>query len=135
AAVAAIERASGGVLDGVVACAGVGPQVEDRALIVSLNYFGAQRLLDGLRGALARGTAPAAVAISSNSSTLPTSESPLVGACLDGDEETARRLAATLFGGQVYGGPKLAPARWLRRCASSSDWPGARTPPNAGAPA
>ena len=95
AAVAAIERASGGVLDGVVACAGVGPHVADHALIVSLNYFGAQRLLDGLRGALARGTAPAAVAISSNSSTIPISESPLVDACLDGDEETARRLAVT----------------------------------------
>jgi NAD(P)-dependent dehydrogenase (short-subunit alcohol dehydrogenase family) len=134
AAVAAIERASGGVLDGVVACAGVGPQVEDRALIVSLNYFGAQRLLDGLRGALARGTAPAAVAISSNSSTIPTSESPLVGACLDGDEETARRLAATLFGGQVYGGAKLALTRWLRRRASSSDWAGAGIRLNAVAP-
>jgi len=134
AAVAAIERATGGVLDGVVTCAGVGPHVEDLALIVALNYFGAQRLLDGLRGALARGTAPAAVAISSNSSTIPTSESPLVGACLDGDEETARRLAATLFGGQVYGGSKLALTRWLRRCASSPEWAGAGIRLNAVAP-
>ena len=71
AAVSAVERAAGGRLDGLVACAGVGPHVEDHALIVSLNYFGAQHLLDGLRGALSRGSQPAAVAISSNSSTLP----------------------------------------------------------------
>ena len=134
AAVAAIERASGGVLDGVVACAGVGPHVADRALIVSLNYFGGQCLLDGLRGALARGTAPAAVAISSNSSTIPISESPLVDACLAGDEETARRLAVTLLGQQVYGGSKLALTRWLRRRASSPEWAGAGIRLNAVAP-
>jgi NAD(P)-dependent dehydrogenase (short-subunit alcohol dehydrogenase family) len=133
-ALAAIERATGGVLDGVVACAGVGPHVADRALIVSLNYFGAQRLLDGLRGALARGTAPAAVAISSNSSTIPISESPLVDACLDGDEASARQLAVTLLGQQVYGGSKLALTRWLRRRASHPEWAGAGIRLNAVAP-
>jgi NAD(P)-dependent dehydrogenase (short-subunit alcohol dehydrogenase family) len=133
-ALAAIERATGGVLDGAVLCAGVGPHVADRALIVSLNYFGAQRLLDGLRGALARGTAPAAVAISSNSSTIPISESPLVDACLDGDEETARQLAVTLLGQQVYGGSKLALTRWLRRRASQPEWAGAGIRLNAVAP-
>jgi NAD(P)-dependent dehydrogenase (short-subunit alcohol dehydrogenase family) len=134
AAVATIERATGGVLDGAVACAGVGPHVKDHALIVSLNYFGAQRLLEGLRGALARGNAPAAVAISSNSSTVPGSESPLVGACLDGDEETVRRLAMTLLGAQVYAGSKLALTRWLRRRASSPEWAGAGIRLNAVAP-
>jgi NAD(P)-dependent dehydrogenase (short-subunit alcohol dehydrogenase family) len=57
-----------------------------------------------------------------------------VAACLDGDEETARRLAATLFGGQVYGGSKLALTRWLRRHASSVEWAGAGIRLNAVAP-
>ena len=133
-AVTAIERDCGGCLDGLVVCAGVGPQVEDRALIVSLNYFGAQQLLDGLCAALARGAQPAAVAISSNSSTIPTSESPLVGACLDGDEEAARRIAGTLAGGQIYGGSKLALTRWVRRQAPRPEWAGAGIRLNAVAP-
>jgi NAD(P)-dependent dehydrogenase (short-subunit alcohol dehydrogenase family) len=134
AAVAAIERECGGRLDGVVVCAGIGPHVDDRPLIVSLNYFGAQRLLEGLRGALARGEEPAAVAISSNSSTIPISESPLVAACLDGDEDAARLLAATLAGQQVYGGSKLALTRWLRRHAPRDEWAGAGIRLNAVAP-
>jgi hypothetical protein len=40
-------------LDGVVACAGLGPHVADRALLVAVNYFGAVALLDGLRPLLA----------------------------------------------------------------------------------
>lgn len=134
AALGAIERASGGVLDAAVVCAGVGPHIADMALIVSLNYFGAQALLAGLRGALARGRAPAAVAISSNSSTLPGTDSPLVAACLAGDEAEARRLAVTLAGQQNYAGSKLALTRWLRRQAPRPEWAGAGINLNAVAP-
>lgn len=133
AAIAAIERECGGRLDGLVVCAGVGPHVADSALIVSLNYFGAQQVLDGLRGALARGTQPAAVAISSNSSTLPNTDSPLVAACLAGDEAEARRLAGSL-GQAVYGGSKLALTRWVRRQAPRAEWAGAGIRLNAVAP-
>ena len=42
-----VERECGGSLDGLVACAGVGPHVADQALIVSLNYFGAQATARG----------------------------------------------------------------------------------------
>lgn len=134
AAQAAIERACGGRLDGLVVCAGVGPHVSDQALIASLNYFGAQALLGGLRGALARGTQPAAVAISSNSSTLPNTDSPLVAACLAGDEAEARRLAATIAGQPAYGGSKLALTRWVRRHAPRAEWAGAGIRLNAVAP-
>jgi NAD(P)-dependent dehydrogenase (short-subunit alcohol dehydrogenase family) len=133
AAIAAIERESGGRLDGLVVCAGVGPHVADSALIVSLNYFGAQQVLDGLRGVLARGTQPAAVAISSNSSTLPNTDSPLVAACLAGDEAEARRLAGSL-GQPVYAGSKLALTRWVRRQAPRPEWAGAGIRLNAVAP-
>jgi len=134
AAIAAVERDCGGRLDGLVVCAGVGPHVADQALIVSLNYFGAQRILDGLRPALARGTQPAAVAISSNSSTLPGADSALVAACLDGDEASARQLAVALAGQQIYGASKLALTRWLRRQAPRAEWAGAGIRLNAVAP-
>src|SRR6185436_14377206 len=124
AAVAAIERTSG-TLDGLVACAGLGPHVADHPAIVSVNYFGAQRLLEAVRPALARAAAPAAVAISSNSTTMPGAESPLVDVCLGGDESAARDLAATLAGHEVYAGSKLALTRWLRRAAPRPEWAGA----------
>lgn len=125
AASAAVERAAAAGLDGLVACAGLGPHVTDLAAIASVNYFGAQELLAALRPALARGTRPAAVAISSNSTTIPGAESELVDLCLAGDEAAARRLAATLPGQTVYAGSKLALTRWLRRVAPSPDWAGA----------
>jgi NAD(P)-dependent dehydrogenase (short-subunit alcohol dehydrogenase family) len=134
AAVAAVEQANGGVLDGLVACAGLGPQVADLAAIASVNYFGAQVLLEQLRPALARGKEPAAVAISSNSSSLPGADSPLVAACLEGNEDHVRALAATLVGHQAYAGSKLALTRWVRRMAPTADWAGAGIRLNAVAP-
>lgn len=125
AAVAGIEQAGANSLDGLVACAGLGPQVADHAAIASVNYFGAQVLLERLRPALGRGTQPAAVAISSNSTTIPGAESPLVPACLDGNEAIVREMATTLAGHQVYAGAKLALTRWLRRVAPTTEWAGA----------
>ncbi len=115
AALIAIARAADGRLDGLVACAGVGPDFEPRATIASLNYFGAQVVLDGLRDVLAAGDTPAAVVISSNSSTLPGVDGPLVDACLANDEAGAHRLAEELAGQQVYAGAKRALTRWMRR--------------------
>lgn len=82
--------------------------------------------------ALAAGLRPAAVAVSSNSSRLPGAESPLVAACLAGDEGEARRLALALGGHPAYAGAKLALARWVRR--SSSEWARAGVRLNAVAP-
>ncbi|MBI4514648.1 MAG: SDR family oxidoreductase [Deltaproteobacteria bacterium] len=134
AAVAAVLQLCGGRLDGLVACAGVGPQVEPWSTIVSLNYFGAIALLDGLRPALAQGEDPAVVAVSSNSSTIPGADSPLVEVCLAGDEAEARRLAMTLDGHRCYAGSKLALARWVRRSAPGAEWAGAGIRLNAVAP-
>ncbi|MBI3785226.1 MAG: SDR family oxidoreductase [Deltaproteobacteria bacterium] len=134
AAIAAVAARCGGVVDGVVACAGVGPQVESRTLIVSLNYFGAQAILAGLHDQLARGKRPAAVAVSSNSAVLPTADGALADACLDGDEAHARDLAELLSGAQVYAASKLALARWVRRTAHGAQWAGAGIRLNAVAP-
>jgi NAD(P)-dependent dehydrogenase (short-subunit alcohol dehydrogenase family) len=121
----ALRRAAGGQLDGLVVCAGVGPQTEPWSTIVSLNYFGAQALLADLRDLLVAGTRPAAVAVGSNSAGMPGMETSIVAACLAGDEAEARRLALTLDGVHVYGGAKLALARWVRRQAPRLEWAGA----------
>ncbi len=74
------------------------------------------------------------MAISSNSSTVPGAESPLVELCLNGDEAAAREVAATLEGSQVYAGSKLALTRWLRHQAPRREWAGAGIRLNAVAP-
>ena len=124
-AIEGVREATGGALDGLVLCAGLGPHVTDLAAIASVNYFGAQELLVGLRRDLAATPDAAAVVISSNSTTMPGAESPLIDACLDGDEAAVRALATTLQGAQVYAGSKLALTRWLRRAAPTADWAGA----------
>ena len=134
AAIDAIRRLTEHSLDGLVACAGVGPQAEPWSTIVSLNYFGSHALLAGLRDALAAGTQPAAVAVSSNSAVLPGMDTPLVEACLAGDEDEARRVALSLDGHRSYGGSKLALTRWVRRNAPGPEWAGARIRLNTVAP-
>jgi len=115
-AVAGVLRLAGAALDGLVACAGLGPHVTDRAAIVGVNYFGAGATLEGLREALVAGRG-AAVAVSSNSATIPGSDNDIAAACLAGDETDARRRATELEGQSAYGGSKLALARWVRRHA------------------
>jgi len=134
AAIDAIRRACGGRLDGLVACAGVGPQVEPASTIVSVDYFGAEAVITGLRDALGRGERPAAVAVSSNAAALPGADAALVEACLGGREDEARRLALALGGQPSYAGAKLALARWVRRNAPGAAWAGAGLRLNAVAP-
>jgi NAD(P)-dependent dehydrogenase (short-subunit alcohol dehydrogenase family) len=114
----AVEKTTelaGGHLDGLVACAGLGPHVKPFEAIVRVNYFGALAYLDGLLPALARGEAPAAVAISSNGATLTPKNQALVDVLLTDDEDGACALAETLDGATVYGMSKLAMTRGLRR--------------------
>jgi NAD(P)-dependent dehydrogenase (short-subunit alcohol dehydrogenase family) len=132
-AVTAVREAADGRLDGLVTCAGLGPQVADWPLIVSLNYFGSQALLAGLRDALAA-TRGAAVAVSSNSSTISPVDGAMVDACLAGDEQTARDRAAALSGQHAYAVSKLAIARFVRRHAGRSEWAGSGIRLNAVAP-
>src|SRR5439155_243011 len=75
----------------------------------------------GLRSSLA----VAAVAVCSNSSTLPGADGPLAAACLAGDEEDARRLALARGGHPACAGAKLALGRWVRWSAPGAEWTGA----------
>ena len=124
----------GGVLDGVVAGAGITNQPGEQ--VVAINYFGAIATLEGLRPMLAKGTRPAAVAISSNSiSTMPDIPLDVVDVCLAGDEQEAWRVAAPDSEGMItYGATKLALARWVRRQSVTEEWIGAGIRLNAVAP-
>ena len=134
AAIEAVHKQAGDHLDGLVLCAGVGPQTDPLSTIVSLNYFGAKDLLEGLRGLLAATARSAAVAISSNSATLPGVDEAIVEACLADNEEEARRIALEKDGANVYAGSKLALARWIRRTAITPEWAGSGIRLNAVAP-
>ena len=118
AAMNEVLEASEGSIDGLVVCAGLGPHVQPRATIVSVNYYGAVEVLDGLRPALASGDRPAAVAISSNSiGMVPINDPALIDAMLGGTEADATALAPDFDGSSVYAMTKIALARAVRRRA------------------
>ena len=132
-AVAAALDLVDGPLAGLVPCAGLGPQVPDHALIASVNFFGAVAFLDAGLDALAAGAPSAAVAISSNSTTIdPTVDPAIVEAFLARDEPVARRMAADLPGNTVYASSKVAIARDVRRRVV--EWGGRAVRINAVAP-
>jgi NAD(P)-dependent dehydrogenase (short-subunit alcohol dehydrogenase family) len=134
-AIDGLRDAAGGALDGLVLCAGLGPQAEPVARILAVNYFGAAELLTGLRGALAQGRDASAVAISSNSATISRGlDADLIEACLAGEEAAALDRAGRFEGAAVYAASKLALARFVRRQAVSGDWAGSGIRLNAVAP-
>ena len=131
----AIEAADGSI-DAVIACAGVSAFVPVTAQV---NYFGAVRLLEGLRPVLAESAAPRAAAISS-AATLQSPNPDLVAAMLADDEAGTIELAQGFadsgpFGGYViYPSSKMALARWIRRECITPEWAGAGIPLNAVGP-
>jgi NAD(P)-dependent dehydrogenase (short-subunit alcohol dehydrogenase family) len=132
AMVEAVGAACDGVLDGLVAGAGV---FGEDPTVVAVNYFGAVATLDGLRPMLARGRDASAVAISSNSTTTtPGLPEPLVDVLLAGDEAAALEAVAQAPGVFAYPVSKLALARWVRRHAVTEEWIGAGIRLNAIAP-
>jgi len=111
----AVLTATGRSIDTLVVCAGLGPHVEPTSQLVSVNYFGAVEVLDGLRPALAAGTHPSAIAISSNSiGIVPIQDTSLIDAMLNEGEAAAVALAAEFDGSSVYAMTKIALARAVR---------------------
>lgn len=137
-AIGRIKELSEGVLDGLVPCAGLsGLPGRPGSLLVSVNYFGTIDLLTGLREDLARASAPAAVALSSNSTTtVPPGmvSAPLIAACLSGDEEAARKIGDEVGSIPAYPATKTALAHWVRRNAPTPGWIGEGINLNAIAP-
>ena len=114
----AVVEQTGGQVDGVVVCAGLGPHVKPTDLIASVNFFGALEVLDGLLPSLSRGEAAAAVALASNSAGITPPHQGLIDAFGAEDEETARAVALSLDGATVYGMSKLSLARAIRSRAA-----------------
>ncbi|UUZ59431.1 SDR family oxidoreductase [Nocardioides sp. B-3] len=134
AAAAAVTAAAGGVLDGVVTCAGTSvPGV----LMVHVNFFGTTELVAALQPALAASSAPRVAVVGSISGTHPTDEA-VVSACLEGDEAVAVRAAEDAIADrraqQLYPSSKFALARWARRTAIEPGWASAGIPLNVVAP-
>ncbi len=122
AAIGAALEATGGRLDGLVSCAGLSPVHDDAAAVVSVNYFAALAVLDGLRPALERGGQPAAVAISSIGAVDGSADPVLADLLAAGDEPAARAAAAdgTPYRPAIaYSSAKLALARACRRRAAA----------------
>lgn len=135
-AIAGVADTVGGAIDGLVTWAGLGG-LTDRpgSLLASVNYFGTVALLEGLQPLLAQGDRPAAVAISSNSTTFqPDLAMDVTRACLAGDEAAARTAAETVSSFEVYPATKLAVAWWVRRQAPTETWAGSGITLNAVAP-
>lgn len=127
-AVSAVIDAVGGVLDGAVSAAGLGPPVAGD-LIARVNFFGSVALLEGLRPALAASDGAQVVQFGSNSATAtPNLPDDLIAACLDGREEDAVAIIGTVepvvAPAVAYGGSKLAITRWCRRAATTEPWVG-----------
>lgn len=123
-------------LDGLATFAGLsGLTGRAGSLVVSVNYFGSIAFFEALRPLLARSAAPAALAISSNSTTTtPGIPLEVTEACLAGDEARARALSDAVGSVATYPASKLAIAHWVRRNATTADWIGAGITLNALAP-
>ncbi|WP_344658653.1 SDR family oxidoreductase [Catenulispora subtropica] len=123
AAVAAVTELCDGRLDALLPFAGLAAATgRPGGLLVSVNYFGAVRVLEGLRPALRAAGTSAVVLPSSNSATCqPGWPVDLADACLAGDEAGARALAES-FGGfgalQAYPATKAALAWYARTRAA-----------------
>lgn len=136
AAIDAVSALCGGKLDGLVTWAGVAGLTHlPGSLLVSVNYFGTVALHEGLRSLLARGDRPAAIAISSNSTTVqPGIPMDVVELCLAGDEPGAREAADVATSLATYPATKTAIAWWARRHAPTAEWAGAGIALNVVAP-
>jgi NAD(P)-dependent dehydrogenase (short-subunit alcohol dehydrogenase family) len=135
AAVAGVQ-ALADVVHGVVPAAGIGGFTGvDPALVVSVNYFGAVALVEGLRPQLAAAGDGAVVLLASNSITgQPGWDGSVAAACLRGDEREARALASRTEAVQVYPATKAALAWWARREGVTEPWIGSGIRLNSVAP-
>lgn len=109
---------SGGVLDGVIAIAGL---AIPKPVTFAVTYFGAVATLEGLRPLLAASAAPRAAVVSSYAA-LESVDTTLLELMESGDEAAALARADTLLqsepeSAELYRTSKLAIARWMRRMA------------------
>lgn len=140
AAVQQVVALAGQRLHGVVPCAGIaGLTGGDSRLVVSVNYYGAVEVVEGLRpllaAAAAAGEPAAVVVVASNSTTCqPGWALEVARSCVTGSEEQARETAAKRAAVLVYPATKAALAWWARSVGTGRDWAGAGIRVNTVAP-
>ncbi len=105
-------------LDGFIPCAGLGPQIDNWPLIVSVNYFAARILTEGIKDLVAKKNG-SIVVIVSNSAALPGIDETLTTSLLEeNDEAKAHDIISKLDGTNAYAGSKQALTKWMRRTAT-----------------
>ena len=115
-----VNTLCGGVLDGLVPCAGVSTPVPNE-LIVRVNFYGTLAIVNGLRPALEKGTNSAVVMISSNSTTMtPGLSVDDAMAYLQQDEESVVARFSSPAAFVAYPAGKLAIAFWVRM--NAAEW-------------
>lgn len=119
--VAEAGRLSGGVLDGVLAGAGISNWERPRET-VAINFFGAVATLEGLRPFLAKSQRPRAVGICSTSLMLPGNAEVVETLLADREAEAMDKAAAAPA--TTYFDTKRALATWIRRAAQRPEWAG-----------
>lgn len=140
AAADAVLASAGGVLDGAVLAAGLGPgSGGDRSrLITQVNFLGVVEPLTAWRPALAAADRAKVVVIASNSaSTVPLVPRRTINALLAHDPDKAvrsLRLLGERGSALMYAASKIAVSRWVRRHSVTRDWAGAGIRLNALAP-
>lgn len=113
-----IAEASGGVVDGYVGYAGVGPPLGDIELLTSVNYFGQIDLLVAIRPLLAASTKSAVVVVSSVAPMVQDVDEESLEAMLAGDETRAIELTVKHGDqGVAYNTSKLATLKFGRSVA------------------
>ncbi len=124
--VAKIEELSGGVLDGLVANAGVSAPA---SISLKVNYIGTVGLVEAVLPLLGKSENPR-VSVTSSAATLQGNDPVLVALLLDGkfDEAIARGDALAAQGGRIgyanYSSSKRAISRWVRRVAPTEQFAG-----------
>lgn len=121
-----ISDRTGGVLDGLVANAGVSAPTE---LSLRINYIGTVALIKALQPLLAKAESPR-VSVTSSAATLLQNSPELVDLLLSGDAEAAIALGKQLTeqGSEVgyanYSSSKRAISRWIRQVAATNEFAG-----------
>lgn len=124
AVASSIAEKTGGVIDGLVANAGVSSPT---SLSPKINYLGTVRLIEALRPMLAKSSAPR-ISVTTSAATLQGNDPQLVDLLLAGDSEAALARGHELAeqgpeaGYANYSSSKRAMSRWIRRVAPTDEY-------------
>lgn len=122
-AIAEIRRLSGGVLHGLITCAGTSVP---STLMVRVNFFGTTRLVTALQPELAASGSGRVALVASLAATQGT-DAELVAACLADDEDAAVARSRVIEETSahpyvIYPSSKWSVARWARHLAVAPGW-------------